>query len=234
MTTPTTITVAGAIPDGIPAAAGLAAYRLTAGLRLADERPYMELRCPHTVGQVGRRADAHKCVTNLLNDKARVRSVPLLDLLSTAVMHDDPTPSLERTARLGALSRELGDLGSYIINAEVVYAGEDPFLCMNCPYTGGRCPGSKAGECVANIIPTDRLTSIDLGPLLQLAAAHEQARYGVPHVRLTALRDAWAARLRTEVEIRETADGPSAGLASTRADLLSQILAEFDRAVNGE
>ncbi|WP_214327868.1 hypothetical protein [Nonomuraea sediminis] len=50
--------------------------------------------------------------------------------------------------------------------------------------------------------------------------------------RLTALRQTWADRQRAEIYTRETADGPSAGLASARADLYGQLIADLDQVMS--
>lgn len=208
--------------------AALSAYRLYATRLHADEAEVLTLECPHEHDH--NQCPAGGCVANLLNDQERHRlSIRLGDLVRLAAMHDDPEPSIERTRRLGDLDRQLGELASYRVSAE---DDEEPFLALNCPYRGGRCPGSEEGECRANLIP-DGQAHIDLGDALQLAAAHEQARYGVPVARLAVLRRGWEIRQRAESYTRETADGPTANIASVRADLINRMIADLDRAVNG-
>lgn len=51
--------------------------------------------------------------------------------------------------------------------------------------------------------------------------------------RLAGLRQIWAGRQQEAVYTRESSDGPSAGIASARADLIGQLLADLDRVVNG-
>ncbi|MCK2214263.1 hypothetical protein MF672_010740 [Actinomadura sp. ATCC 31491] len=228
----TDTTTTAALPDELAAAVdGLTAYRLTAGLRLVDRRAFLELRCPHAIEQPGPvTVSARTCVTNLLGEQARTRPVDLLALFTAALFHHDAQPSLERTARFGALDRRLGELASYAVHVDV---DDDPFLVLGCPYRGGRCPTSEDGECCVNIIPAEQQATIDLGAVLQLAKAHENARYGVPRDPLEAFRRSLVERQRGEIFIRETSDGSSAGLASAYADLLGRIIGDFDRAVNG-
>ncbi|GAA4933908.1 hypothetical protein HD597_010060 [Nonomuraea thailandensis] len=210
--------------------ASLSAYRLAPGLRLSDESTFLELRCPHTITQIGRRrTDPRRCVTNLLAEQARTRAIELGTLVTVAMFHDDPEPSLERTTRVGVLHRELGELVGYTLHHDL---DEHPFLVMNCPYRGGRCPGSENGECATNLIPQGS-GPVDLGTLLQLATAHENARYGVPAERLAALRKDLVRRQQDEIYTRETADGESAGIASTRADIYRQVIAQLDQVVQG-
>jgi hypothetical protein len=208
----------------IPAA--LSAYRLTAELQLVDDTPLvaLQLKCPHKIGDS--RWDARVCVPNLLKQSV-IMGTDVGDLVQTALMHDDAEPTIERARRIGDLHRRLGDIASYTLSAEM---DEYPFLAMNCPYAGGRCPGSVDSECCVNLIPEVQ-RGIDLGTLLLLAAAHEDARYGVPIERLIELRQRWITRQRTEIYTRETADGPSAGLAGSRADLYGQLIAELDKAM---
>jgi hypothetical protein len=201
----------------------LSAYRLYATVLHPGDSPFLELDCPEH-HQDGRDTDA--CSTNLLTAEQR-GWVELSDLVRLAVMHDDLEPSIERTSRISDLQKQMGQLGCYPLAAD---DDGHPFLIMSCPYEGGRCPGSEGGECVVNLIPEVQ-GSVDLGTLLLLAAAHEDARFGVPVERLIELRQRWITRQRAEVIIRETADGPSAGLASSRADLYGRLIAELDRAM---
>lgn len=205
----------------------LVAYRLIPGERLVDQSPFLVLNCPHGLDHVVHNGPA--CLTNLFDRQQRTGPVELVALMTAALFHDDPGPSLERTRRYGQLRRYLGELGAYTLSVDI---DDHPFLVLNCPYRGGRCPGSEDGECTANLIPADQ-APVDLGTVLQLATAHEQARYGVPVERLAALRHWWAERRKAEVYVRETGDGPSAFGASVRADLYGRLLAELDRAVNG-
>lgn len=206
----------------------LADYRLIPGYRLVDQRPYLELNCPHGLDHIARYGRV--CVGNLLVARQhRLAPVELVDLMKVALLHDDAEPSPERTHRYSQLDRYLGDMGAYTLYADI---DEHPFLIMSCPYRGGRCPGSQEGECAANLIPAGQ-TAVDLGTALQLATAHEEARYGVPAERLAVFRRGLVNRKQEAICTRETADGASADIASVRADLISQLLAELDQAVHG-
>jgi hypothetical protein len=205
----------------------LSAYRLTAELQLVDDSPLvaLKLKCPHEIGDA--RWDARVCVTNLLDLSMITGSADLGLVAQAALMHDDAEPTIERARRIGDLHRRLGDIAAYTLSAEM---DEYPFLAMNCPYAGGRCPGSVDGECCVNLIPEVQ-RRIDLGTLLLLASSHEDARYGVPIERLIGLRQALVRRRQRELYIRETADGAAADLASSRADLYAELIAELDKAM---
>lgn len=205
-------------------APALAAYTVVPAERLTTRTPYIKIRCSHTGDQL-----TAACYDDLLPADQASRPLELSELVRAGVFHDDPVPSLDRTHRWNDLDLQLGDIGAYTLHVDV---DEHLFLTMSCPYRGGRCPGSVAGECVTNVIPQD-LAEVTLGALVGLAAAHDAARYGVPLTRIADLRRAWADRQRAEIAIRETADGPSAGLASARADLIGQMLADIDKVMTG-
>jgi hypothetical protein len=207
-------------PELAPA---LAAYRLHATVLHPGDSPFLELECPEH-DQDGRNTDA--CDTNLLTAEHR-SWVELGDLVRHVARHDDPEPTIERERRINDLLKNMGQLSCYNLAAD---DDEHPFLTMNCPYMGGRCPGSEDGECSVNLIPEVQ-GHVDLGTLLLLAAAHEEARFGVPVERIIELRQALIQRRQSELYTRETADGPAAGLASSRADLYGQLIAELDRAM---
>jgi hypothetical protein len=196
----------------------LSAYRLWAARPDPAASPILVLECPDARDEDG-------CSSINLLDVPQIWHVELGDLVRLAVMHDDPEPSIERTSRISDLQRQMGQLNCYPLAAD---DDEHPFLIMLCPYEGGRCPGSEDGECSVNLIPEVQ-GHVDLGVLLVLAAAHEDARFGVPVERLIELRQGWITRQRAEIYTRETADGPSAGLASSRADLYGQLIAELDK-----
>jgi stringent starvation protein B len=197
----------------------LAAYRLWAA-RPDPASPILVLECPDARDEGG-------CSSINLLDTPQLWHVELGDLVSLAAMHDDPEPSIERTSRMSDLLRQIGQLATYAVTVD---DDEHPFLVMNCPYEGGRCPGSEDGECVVNLIPETQ-GHVDLGTLLLLASAHEDARFGVPVERLVELRQGWIIRQRAEIYTRETADGLAAGLASSRADLYGQLIGELDKAM---
>ncbi|MFB4294823.1 hypothetical protein ACBI99_44840 [Nonomuraea sp. ATR24] len=208
----------------------LSAYRLYATRLDAGAEPHLVLECP------GQHTDARPesaCATNLLTSgphPPRSSSIKLETIVRLAVMHDDPIPSLERTRRVSDLPRQLGQLAVYQL-----YADEDehPFLVLACPYLGTRCPGAsyENGACATNLLH-DFQTHADVGTMLQLAAAHEQARYGIRPEPIAALRREWERRRQYELQTRESADGASAALASAYADLYGRIISELDKAVN--
>lgn len=211
----------------------LSAYRLRA-VQHADEGVRLALECPH---ERERNASGTTCDTNLLDNLAdlldlreRLGTIPLDSLVRLAIVHETK-PALERAELVSTAHRRMGELVNYELIADV---DVHPFLILECPYVGSRCPGAVEGECMTNLIPTDqRFGSIELGTVLQLAAGHEEARYGVPAARLAELRRRWINRQQTEICTRETADGPSTHIASVRADLYAAVIAELDLAVKG-
>ncbi|NJP93936.1 hypothetical protein HCN51_31630 [Nonomuraea sp. FMUSA5-5] len=221
--------------------AGPAAYRVTATQHNAHDGPYLLLECPFGDNLVM----PGPCVGNLLGRRIR-QSTFLGTLARTAITHD-ARHTIQTRTNAARLRQQIAELGDYYIGAD---HDQRPSLIFNCPYlaTGhaSACPDTTDGQCVTNLLtPAQAAGTVTIGTLLRLAAAHQAARqpatpqepssadYAALTGRLAALQQVWTGRQREAVYTRETADGPSAGIAGARADLIGQMLSDLSRAVNG-
>ncbi|MFB4285675.1 hypothetical protein ACBJ59_61185 [Nonomuraea sp. MTCD27] len=219
--------------------AGPTAYRITATQLNPHDGPYLLLECPYGDHAVM----PGPCVSNLLSRRSR-HNVNLGALARIAINHD-ARHTVQSRASAARLRAQIAALGDY-----VVVADDDvhPFMILNCPYLAAdaaTCPDTIEGQCVANLLRADQAAgTVTLGTILRLAAEHEAARRPTRPEELTAvraeladrlaeLRRTWVNRRQEALCIRETAGGRDAGIASLRADLIGQLLAELDLAVNG-
>lgn len=229
-----------------PAGALPAGYRVTATRVHAGQDAYLALECPYESSKAV--TALRGCDANLLAGLRRpLADLELGTLVMAALVHDERHTGTPPDQAGEQLREHLDALGEYRLYPDM---DVHPFMILNCPYLkrteARRCPDTVDGECVANLLPEKKsLHGVELAELLRLAAEHEDARtrwlaeafgtgaYAQLVGRINALRLDLVKRQQTELYIRETADGPSAGIASARADLIGQLLADLDKAVTG-